>query len=242
MGSLSPFTYKVDLWLRMTGVPYEEITKTTAELIAEAPRGLIPYVEFEGEIIDDSSIIIDLLKERYNDPMNDKRLSREQQIQGGLIKSLCEYELNALMAYGRFAHKDSDYKTLASFNLGDTVSEEQRDQAIEEFRALVLNMLHVWRIGRRDSEFIDKQLRKCLGYLSDILGTRHWLFDDVPCVHDIELCAMVTSLVHYPFRNPQVEISREYTNLVEYCDRIRNTYYDLSSIRAAEKSLSAFLM
>lgn len=228
VGSLSPYVHKVDLWLRMTGVPYEEVIGTAAELIFGAPRQLSPYIDLDEERIDDSRIIIDRLKALHNDPLNDGRLTQAQKVRGRLIKNFCEDEFFYLMAYGRF-DKDTDWRSVALFNLGDTVPEEQQEEAIEAWRGLVNEKLHIWRIGRYDADFVNKELRRCLGLLSEILGYRPWLFDDAPCIHDVELCAALTQIIHFPYRCPQVEIAREYTNLVEYCDRIRETYYDYDS-------------
>lgn len=226
LGSLSPYAHKIELWLRMAGIPYEEEILSAVELLASAPRGLFPYVDLDGERIDDSTIIVDRLRDLHNDPLNDGRLTRAQQVQGELIQSLCDHELNFIMAYGRFGDEDSDYKTLCRFNVGDYVPAEQLEERAEAYRAGAKKTLHYWRIGRYDSEYVNNQLRKCLGMLSYILGEQPWLFDEAPSTHDVGLCAHLSSLIYFPFRNPQTAVANEYTNLVEYCDRIRAAYYD----------------
>ena len=229
MGGLSPYMYKIDLWLRMTGVPHEKIIEPFSALLAQSPRGLVPFVELDGETIDDSTIILERLAKQHDDPLNDHRLTVEQHSQGILVRSLCEHELFYLMSYGRLGDERSDYQTLIEFNLGGSLPEEKLERAVEAYRASVLKRLYAWRIGRYEDEFIIKELRKCLGALSVILGDREWLFDDKPSIYDLDLFSMLAQIIHYPLRNPQVAIAREYSNLVVYCDRIRASYYGYDS-------------
>ena len=226
MGGLSPYMYKIDLWLSITGVPHEKIIEPFSALLAQSPRGLVPFVELDGEIIDDSTVILERLKKLHNDPLNDHRLTHEQHALGILLRSLCEHELFYLMSYGRLGDERSDYQTLITFNLGDTVPKEKLESAVEAYRASVLKRLYAWRIGRYEDEFITSELRKCLGTLSVVLGDKEWLFDAKPSIYDLDIFSMLAQIVHYPLRNPQVAIAREYVNLVEYCDRVRDRFYD----------------
>lgn len=225
MSGSSPYIYKLELWLRMAGIPYEEVVKPAAVLLAEAPRGLSPHVELDGQVLDDSSVIIEHLKALHNDPLNDARLTRDQEVMGGLVKSLCEHELLFILAYGRFGTPDSDYESICRFNLGGTVPDDQIDGAIQQFHGMVQGMLHTWRIGRHEPDFVEAELRKCLDMLSHTLGDQAYLFGDEPSTHDAALFGMVASIVHYPYANPHVAIAREYTNLVDYCDRIRAKFF-----------------
>ena len=225
MGGSSPYISKLELWLRMAGIPYEEVVEPAAVLLAAAPKGLSPHVDLNGEVLDDSSVIIERLRASHNDPLNDGRLSRDQEVLGGLIKSLCEHELFFILAYGRFGTPESDFQSICRFNIGDTVPADQMDTAIEQFRTMVHGLMHTWRIGRHEPGFVEAELRKCFDMLSHSLGDQTYLFGDEPCTYDAALFGMVASIVHYPYANPHVPIAREYTNLVDYCDRIRAKYY-----------------
>lgn len=225
VGGFSPYVGKLDLWLRMARIPHEPIVMVATEAMSTGPRNLSPYIELDGEQIGDSSVIIQHLKKLYNDPLDDGRLLGEQVIIGELVKSMCEYDLFYIMAYGRYGDDRSDYKSLCKFNIGD-LPEDQLNEAVEGLRAFVQQKLDSWTIGRYEPEYVMAELKRCLGVLSNVLADQPYLFGDHPSTYDSSLFGMLAAIIHFPFRNPQVEVAREYNNLVEYCDRVRATYYD----------------
>lgn len=225
LGGASPFVYKLETWLRLAGIEYEDKELSVLELLSTAPRGLIPYVDLGDERLDDSSIIIDRLKVLHGDPLNDGRLTKDQCAVGELVKSLCEHELFYLMAHGRWA--DGDYKTHGDF-LFEFLPEDQRPAAIEMHCNTIKELLHTWRFGRYDAEFVRNTLTNRLATLSNVLGEGPWLLGDAPSTYDAGLYGAVASFVHYPLPDPHAEISRKFDNLVSYCDRIRSDYFDWS--------------
>ncbi|EGJ29215.1 MULTISPECIES: Tom37 metaxin N-terminal-like domain-containing protein [Moorena] len=67
--SISPPCIKLETWLRIANIAYDiEITKD----FTKAPKGKIPFIEYKGELIGDSTIIIEMLKEKEGiDPDRD---------------------------------------------------------------------------------------------------------------------------------------------------------------------------
>ena len=225
MGGASPYVYKVDIWLRMAGIEYREVIAPAAKLLMDAPRGLMPFIELDGETVGDSSLIIERLKDRFDDPLDDHRLSQEQVEKGELLKSLCEHELFEVIFYGRW-HKESDFASMAFFILGGAPGDPaQAEEMLSHWMSEARETLHTLKIGRYDLGFVNAKLRKCLGLLSSVLGDFNWLFGDKPSTYDAVVFSVLASLIHYPFKNPQVAISHEYENLVRYCDRIKSSYY-----------------
>ena len=207
----------------MTGIIYESKLGSTNELIAAAPRNLIPFIELDGETIGDSSIIIDRLKTIYDDPLNDERLSESERALGTLVKSVCEHELFYIMIYGRWV--DGNAEPFARFLMRD-LPEEQVSMAIEAAKETVIEgMLHGYRIGRYDIEFVRSALRDKLDALSHFLGDRSYLFGDSPSTADAGLYSILASFIHFPIANSHVQIAREYESLVSYCDRIKDDLY-----------------
>ena len=225
VGGFSPYVAKVDVWLRMAGIPYEEIVMVAAEAIESGPRKLSPYIDLDDERIGDSSIIIDRLSALHNDPLNDARLSEEQVVLGELVKSMCEYDLFYIMAYGRYGDDNTDFESLCKFNIG-CPPDQNADEAVAQFRQFVQDKLDAWRIGRYSAEYVTQELRRCLSVLSKALGAKPYLLDEKPSVYDASLFGELTQLIYFPYRNSQVAVSREYTNLVDYCDRLRAEFYD----------------
>lgn len=226
LGGASPFVYKLETWLRMANLPFQTVNKQPVALMEEAPRGLVPYVDLDGERLDDSSIIIDRLKQLHNDPLDDARLSQSQHVQGRLIKSLCEHDLYDILAYARWI--DGDYETYGEFFLQEVPARERKAET-DKFHRFLKERLHVWKLGRYDSDFVYESLRAHLGDISYLLGDGPFLFDDEPSTYDTTVFGIVASILHFPLPNPDVKIANEYSNLVAYCDRIRAKYYDYES-------------
>lgn len=227
-GGVNPNGTKLETWLRLAGIPYETVIMSIMEQREIAPHGRVPFVELDGEFIGDETIIIEGLSAVHNDPLNDARLTRAQHATGGLIMSMCEHELFPIFGHGRFP--GGDYKTWCEDYLlnGHLPEDEaQKDAIIEEYLQWVVKVLENFRIGNHDTDFINQQMRKCMEILSFSLGDGPWLFGDDPSVYDCSLFGFMCSVVHYPVaHNPQVQISREFNNIVEYCDRIRKLVYD----------------
>jgi hypothetical protein len=60
--SISPFSIKLETWLRLTEIPYENIYNAKM-----SKKGQIPYIELNGEHIPDSNLSIELLKKHFKE-------------------------------------------------------------------------------------------------------------------------------------------------------------------------------
>ncbi|XP_063589272.1 failed axon connections-like [Penaeus indicus] len=72
--SLSPYCLKVETWLRLAGLKYENVDH---KMKYKSKKGQLPFVEVNGEEVADSAIIIKELGQRYNQDL-DAGLSAEQ--------------------------------------------------------------------------------------------------------------------------------------------------------------------
>ena len=221
LGDLSPFIYRLETWLRMADIEFETKLASTLQLTQEAPRGLIPFVDLDGERIDDSSIIIETLKGRYGDILNDERLTAKERALGTLVKTLCEHEMLYFMIYGRWVDGDAD--TFAQFIFSDLPADERL-----KMKPMAREKLHGYRIGRYDPGFVRDALRDRLNALAHFLGDKPFIFGEAPSTIDAGLYAILAQFIHFPLPNPHVEIAREYESLVAYCDRIKARYYPAS--------------
>lgn len=225
LSGTSPYAAKLEIWLKMADIPHEVVIVTAMEAVENGPRGLMPYIDLDDERIGDTSLIIERLNELHRDPLNDQRLTERQVSIGDLVKSMCETEMFWITVYGRFADDDCDWRSIAHFNYGE-IPEEQLEEVLTAARQFALHRLDGSKLGRYDSEFVIKDLRRCLKALSHTLGDQPFLFGDNPSVYDATLFGAVSQFVHYPYRTSHVGVAREYTNLVDYCDRLRATYFD----------------
>ena len=61
--SLSPFCFKLETWMRMTGIPYHNVSNDFTHV---SERGQIPFIELNGRQIADSNHIITELTRIFN--------------------------------------------------------------------------------------------------------------------------------------------------------------------------------
>lgn len=221
LGDTSPFILRVETWLRMADISYESKLGSVKDLLAESPSGLVPFADLDGEVIADSSVIIERLKALHNDPLNDGRLNESEQALGTLIKSVCEHELLEILVYGRWL--DGEMKTLATFFLKG-VPEEILPKAIERTKQNIVNGI-LYRLSRYEPEFVRTALRAKLDVLSHFLGDKPFLFGSEPSTFDAGLYGILAAFIDFPLPDPQVQIAREYGSLVDYCDRIKQDFH-----------------
>jgi len=104
--SLSPYCLKVETWLRLTGVQYENVDH---KLKFRSTKGQLPFVELNGEEIGDSAVIINKLSQYFGqDP--DAQLTKEERNVSHALISMIENHLCWVYVYWRSKYPDSMIK------------------------------------------------------------------------------------------------------------------------------------
>jgi hypothetical protein len=101
---LSQFVVKVETYLRMAGLPH----RTAVGDPRTAPKGKLPYIDDGGTLVADSSLILDHLKSKYGDALEDGRLSPGERASARAWKSLFESDLYFVIVYNRW-WRDEDF-------------------------------------------------------------------------------------------------------------------------------------
>src|SRR5258708_2484691 len=66
--NFSPFCMKVETYLRMAELPFE----IKIGDVRKAPKGKLPFIEDDGKVVADSEHILDHLKQKYGDKLDEK--------------------------------------------------------------------------------------------------------------------------------------------------------------------------
>lgn len=209
--SLSPFALKVETYLRINNITYQSLYDRKM-----GPKGKSPWIEYNGDVIPDSSFIIAYLNNKFNVNMN-ANLTSEQQ---GVAKAL-----------QRLA-EDSLYFQIG---LWRAVYDEEK----ETFRAIGLNAVYIWMlerkaqsdayhqgIGRHSQEEVAQITEADLKALSNILGEKDYFFGSRPTEVDCTLFGHLSQLVWQAHRSPGEKLIHEkFPNLKTYCERIKDKYW-----------------
>src|SRR4051812_22261677 len=96
-GSASPACMKLETWLRIAGVPYEP----GAPMTKQPPKGKMPFIEDEGVLIGDSTLIIEHLKRtRQVDP--DRSLGPAERAIGLAFRRMLKENVYWLLIHIRY--------------------------------------------------------------------------------------------------------------------------------------------
>ena len=98
LSSHSPACIKLAHWLRMAGVPHTLISPVAARM---GPTGKVPYVEFNGRVLGDSSHIIDRLESALGKDL-DEGLSPVQRATALAVQRMLEEHLYFIMVHYRY--------------------------------------------------------------------------------------------------------------------------------------------
>ncbi|KAL7642995.1 UNVERIFIED_CONTAM: hypothetical protein RMT77_006284 [Armadillidium vulgare] len=221
--SLSPYCLKVETWLRLAGLKYENVDH---RLKYKSKKGQLPFVEVNGEEIADSAIIIKELGQRYNTDL-DAGLSAEQRNVAHANISMIENHLAWVVKWWR-CKCPGDWVRAAKLNLQQALNTRIPNAVLNFAFKLryrqAAKKVRAHGIGVHKPEEIEEFGHNDLKVLSDLLGDKQFFFGDSPTTLDVVAFA---NLAQVAFLDKEVNYSlRDWmqencTNLVSFCERMK---------------------
>ncbi|KAL1502288.1 hypothetical protein ABEB36_007454 [Hypothenemus hampei] len=222
--SISPYCLKVETWLRLAGIKYENVDH---KLKYRSKKGLLPFIELNGEEIADSAIIIKELSQRFNNDL-DAGLTPEQRNLAHATICMVENHLAWVVTWWRSKYPDcvlKGYKVNLQHALGTRIPNG------------LLNFFFKFAYGRKGTkkakahgigvhtpEEIIQFGQEDLKVLSDTLADKPFFFGDEPTTLDVVVFAHVAQIY---FLDKEVEWAlRDYMtescpNLVGHVNRMK---------------------
>ncbi|HHF7348425.1 TPA: glutathione S-transferase family protein [Legionella feeleii] len=210
----NPFGLKVDTFLRLAKINYqlEHILDTK-----DAPRGQLPYILDDGEMITDSNRIIQHLTKKYKITF-DSNLSPTQKNLQFLVTRLLDNHLYWVMSYSRW--QDEQFWPLfkAEFlrqfpQLAENSLEKTRNYNIEKY--------HYQGIGRYKKEEIYQAGIDNLKSIDLMLAHNDFFFGSK--FHTIDACCygFLANILYFQIETPLKEFMVKESALGNYTNRIR---------------------
>lgn len=214
----SPFCFKVENYLRMTGEPYE----TRVGNPRSSPKGKLPFIKDGGVVVSDSAHIVQHLVRTRGDKL-DGRLAPRERALGHAVRRMLEEGTYFGLVYARWVD-DAGFDA-AGGEMFQSMSPVARALVIPIARRMVRKQTHAQGTGRHAPEDIYSMVADDVASLADILGDQPYFLGAEPASVDATAYAFLATLLWSP-RPPGLQgLVEKHPNLEAYCDRMKARYY-----------------
>ncbi len=214
----SPYVLKSDMQLQMLGVEFD---RKIADLEAVS-KHKAPYVEDEGQIIQDSSFIRAHFESKLDKILDDYETNEERGVAWALER-MAEGHLLTTMAMERWLVEENFNKGPRLFFMD--VPAEMREQVCKDVVAEIAATQQGTGMARHSREERLRLAKWDIMAIAATLGAKPFLMGDKASAPDASVSAALISCATDYFDTPLVDMVREYPNLVEYMQRVEETYF-----------------
>ena len=212
--NVSPFTLKLEAWLRLAGLPYEVVPILNP---GKGPKGKLPFIVDDGTVVADSSLIIEhLVRTRGIDL--DRELSREQRAQAVALQRLFEDHLYFIAVWSRWIDPDG-WRDFGPALFGP-VPLPLRWPLAAVVRRQVRNGLRAQGLGRHSQAELYAMGRADLEAVAVVLGDQPFFFGARPTTIDATAFGFLDNLLNVPIETELKRIAQALPNLAAYCARM----------------------
>ncbi|MEZ4400771.1 MAG: glutathione S-transferase family protein [Kofleriaceae bacterium] len=214
---MSPFCAKLETYLRMTETPH----RVEAASFRKAPKGKIPYVALDGELIGDSQLVIDRLERTSARPL-DADLSAHDRAVGRVVRRMLEEATYFTGVYLRWS-TDAGFAHVRA-ELGKVMPAPVR-MLMPIIRRKAKQAVVAQGTGRHAVEDVCAMAVADFQACAEVLGDQPYLLGDRPHVCDATLYAFLESVLRFPNDTPVKLAVAATPTLVAYRDRIRARWW-----------------
>ncbi|KAI8804433.1 hypothetical protein BJ742DRAFT_825263, partial [Cladochytrium replicatum] len=189
----------------MSNIPYVIVRDFR---LAKAPKGKIPWIEYNGKVMGDSELIIQYLKEQFPDcEMQDSKfLSASEIAVGHAFNTLASDHMALMMGFNRNAENfEETLKAYRGINdLGDLGLPAFliRSVMIKPLQKMTMARLKQQGIGRHTPAEIYEIGCRDMKAISDFIGSKPYLLGNNPSTADAAVFAIVASILWVPISSP----------------------------------------
>jgi glutathione S-transferase len=210
--NVSPFTLKLETWLKLAEIPFT-IRSTTN--LRKAPRGKLPYIEDGSRAVGDSSLIIDYLKRtRGIDP--DAGLNDLERADALAMQRLFEDHFYYILTYSRWLDPEGFAAVGEAFFAGFPGPVRPVGRAFMRYR--MRRLLNEQGLGRHTREEIYAFGREDLRAVADYLGDKPFFLGDRLTTLDAVAFGFLANVLLVPVESELKRVAQDFPNLVAWVD------------------------
>lgn len=217
--NVSPFSLKLETWLRLAGIPFDPLHSVK---LHKAPKGKLPYIVDNGEKIADSSLIIAHLKRtRGIDP--DCGLGPRERAEAVALQRLFEDHLYYILAWSRWI--DPEGWEAVSKGFFGAMPALLRYPLRPLARRQVRRILHLQGIARHSPAEILDFAREDLDAVASHLGDKPFFMGEQLTTIDAVAYGFLASIIFVPVETDLKRLALGYPNLVAFCETMEQGLY-----------------
>lgn len=214
----SPFVMKGEMLLKLSKLDYQTNTKG----FGKAPKGKLPYIDDNGTIVADSTLIRLYLEQKYSIDFDRALTPRERGVAWAAEKMLEDHVYWAVIYWRWLVDANFDRGPRNFFKRAPAIL---RPILTRMVRRRVRTRLHGHGFGRHSEAEMTTMASRAFDALSQILGDNKYLMGNEPCGADATAFAFVASTLATLFESPLQVKAASLPNLVAYHDRMMAEFY-----------------
>lgn len=214
----SPFVMKGEMLLKLSKLDYQTNTKG----FGKAPKGKLPYIDDNGTIVADSTLIRLYLEQKYSIDFDRALTPRERGVAWAAEKMLEDHVYWAVIYWRWLVDANFDRGPRNFFKRAPAIL---RPILTRMVRRSVRTRLHGHGFGRHSEAEMTTMASRAFDALSQILGDNKYLMGNEPCGADATAFAFVASTLATLFESPLQVKAASLPNLVAYHDRMMAEFY-----------------
>lgn len=224
--SVSPYCLKVETWLRVAGIKYENVDH---KMKFKSKKGQVPFVELNGAEIADSDIIIRELSKQFHKDL-DENLTREDKVLSHALCIMLDHHLTWINLWWR-ANNPGDFLKESKMNLQQALGSRIPNGLLTFLFKLKLrgkkSAAATQGIGVHKPEEIYDFGQRDLEKLNEYLGGKPYFFGEEPSVLDcVAFCHLVQILTCQGEQFPlKVFIEEKCPQLKSFVGRMKERYW-----------------
>jgi glutathione S-transferase len=226
----SPFVMKAEVLLKMAGLPYR--VDTTG--FRKAPKGKLPYIEDDGELIADSTFIRWHLEKKYRVDL-DRGLSAADRAVAWAFEKMAEDQFYWTIVDARWDDTNFPKGPVRFFR---SVPAPMRPFIITMVRRGVRKSLHAHGIGRHSRSEIVQLGTRSIDAIADFLGDKPYFMGAAAKSIDATIFAFAAGVLCPLFDTPLRNAAERHDNLKRYVGRMTAAYYPEQGEVAGYKAIA----
>merc|ERR1711988_1337491 len=193
--SISPFCLKLESWLKLHGIKYQNVDHKCKH---RSKKGMLPFIELNGEEIADSNMIIETLSKKFDKEMPAELTQDQKNVQRAMV-AMVENHLHWTIVYWKSKDVDNILKGY-KLNLQSAIGSKAPASLLNfyfkyTFCRKGMKKVRSNGMGVHTAEEIENFGKKDLQTLSEMLGDKEFFFGDEPAMLDLVVFSHVAQLV-----------------------------------------------